>query len=473
MQFQSTQESHQDDYDRETLGDSQLPEQTQELEVKEDTRRVKASRKVWKPSKDPEHVTMERKIDTLMNGVVAMQDLMKQQQLLSPQHAQGKGKPVYETEPHINAVESGTTIYHNALEKADRQADAGHFGLPEKRNSSSSEDDPIDTSDELLELSLNQRLFLNSGNGPQRQDVIPNEERAETSTGHYELAEGTQPNPPVLRSEQMLREAEASKAKMLATKGRYHVNEFENRVHSTMVDDEYLMIGAHLDETLIKKIVNHEYVDFAKLLPQERLAHEEDHRMELISRNGMTYWAPVSDREVGVISSFAKWDIAFRVFSNVFTRQYPNKAAELIQYSHVIHTASLTYVWENVYLYDREFRLHISRHPQRSWSVILQQAWNLCLKDRLKFSNFQDKPKHKLKEACLRFNKGKCHSGMSCRYEHKCLNCGKFGHGEHICRRKSGQNRTEVEKTPQQETGDRRSQGNASHASQSTTVSRG
>ena len=84
----------------------------------------------------------------------------------------------------------------------------------------------------------------------------------------------------------------------------------------------------------------------------------------------------------------------------------------------------------------------MSRHPQRNWSVILQQAWNLRLKDKLKFDNFADKAWGKSKEICKRFNNGKCHSGSSCRYEHRCLNCGKFGHGEHICHKRNSGGKT-------------------------------
>ena len=60
------------------------------------------------------------------------------------------------------------------------------------------------------------------------------------------------------------------------------------------------------------------------------------------------------------------------------------RAGELIQYNYIIHTALQTFTWENVYCYDREFRMHMSRyHLVRSWSVILQQAWSMCLKDKL------------------------------------------------------------------------------------------
>ena len=158
--------------------------------------------------------------------------------------------------------------------------------------------------------------------------------------------------------------------------------------------------------------------------------------MELVNRNGVSFWTPVTNHDLGAITNFGKWESAFRVFANIYTTKYPHKVAELIQYSHVIHTASLTYVWDNVYLYDKEFHILMSRHPQCSWSVILQQAWNLRLKDKLCHESFSDRGKFKSKDICKCFNKGKCHSGSACQYEHKCLNCGKFGHGEHICQRK-------------------------------------
>ena len=198
----------------------------------------------------------------------------------------------------------------------------------------------------------------------------------------------------------MIRESEAAKIRMNATPGEYGKN-FNSFLHTAYVDEEYLVFGSHVDETLQKRIINHEFIDFRHLLPRDRVSVEEDQRMELVNRNGLTYWSPVIDREIGVISNFHKWETAFRVFSNIYTMKYPNKAAELIQYCHVIHTASLTYVWENVYFYDKEFRIHMSKHPQCSWAVILQQAWNLRLKDKLKFDNFSDCGKHhKSKEIC-------------------------------------------------------------------------
>ena len=54
----------------------------------------------------------------------------------------------------------------------------------------------------------------------------------------------------------------------------------------------------------------------------------------------------------------------------------------------MIFTASLSYLLENVYTYDHEFRAHMAIYPDRSWAIILQQAWSMYLKDRINANNF-------------------------------------------------------------------------------------
>ena len=132
-----------------------------------------------------------------------------------------------------------------------------------------------------------------------------------------------------------------------------------------------------MDETTCAKIVKGEYVDFGKLLPKDRILVEEDGRMELVIKNGKTFRVPAAD---GVsINNFSKWEQAFRIYSNIYTTQFPHCATELIQYNHVIHSIAGLYTWDNVYSYDKEFRTHLAKHPERSWSVILQQAWSMKL----------------------------------------------------------------------------------------------
>ena len=104
----------------------------------------------------------------------------------------------------------------------------------------------------------------------------------------------------------------------------------------------------------------------------------------------------------------------------------------------MIFTAAGSYIWDNVYNYDREFRTHISYYPDRSWAIILQQAWSMCLKDRIEFVQSRSSNHQKgKKEICQRFNRGQCTAGKACKFDHRCLECGKFGHGQHICRQKN------------------------------------
>ena len=98
----------------------------------------------------------------------------------------------------------------------------------------------------------------------------------------------------------------------------------------------------------------------------------------------MSFLSPVGDRELVQINSYQRWEQAFHVFSYVLTSRYPSKATELLQYNHTIHMSLSTCLWENIYAYNKEFRRHILWHSQWPWNMILQQAWTMLIKDRLK-----------------------------------------------------------------------------------------
>ena len=213
-------------------------------------------------------------------------------------------------------------------------------------------------------------------------------------------------------------------------------------VMSTSLDEDYIVVGNHIDKSMRNKIANSEYVDFAKLIPRDRfISGEEDHCMEMVNRNGMSFWMPVADRGGMVISNFSKWEQAFCVFANVYTHFYPDKAGDLIQYNHIIHTAAQTFVWDNVYCYDREFHIHLSRHhPHRSWSIILQQAWSMYLKEKITTPTHQghnsgNKSGNARRKLCFDYNRGHCQYSQRCRFDHRYSFCNKFGHGFFNCRK--------------------------------------
>ena len=119
----------------------------------------------------------------------------------------------------------------------------------------------------------------------------------------------------------------------------------------------------------------------------------------------------------------------------------------------MIHTFSLQYVWDNVYDYDKDFRIHMHRYPDRNWSVILQQAWMMRLQEKLGSSsasrglNSNQGSHKKNSDACRRYNRGKCTFGNSCKYDHKCQYCNHFGHPISSCRKLAAERTEKVNKT--------------------------
>ena len=239
------------------------------------------------------------------------------------------------------------------------------------------------------------------------------------------------------KADDYIRDAEHSHARMMEVEGK-ELTQADNSFNVSLIDNDYQMIDAHLDKSIRKKIWNYEFIDFGKLLVRGCAGRDNEHRLEFVTKNGQTFLTPVGDCDSSHISSYAKWEQAFRIFSNVLTSKFPQKATELLQYNHTIHTASMSYHWKNVYTYNKEFRHHIARHPYHAWNIILQQVWTMLLKDHLWHDNgpFQKQNyNRKGGEPCCRYNKGKCTFGLSCKYDHRCSvkRCGNFGHGAFQC----------------------------------------
>ena len=157
------------------------------------------------------------------------------------------------------------------------------------------------------------------------------------------------------KADNMIRETEKSRAWLYDVPGMLNLANQDIQV----MDNKYQMIDAHVDDSMKQKIINYEFVDLSKLLPKNK-SWDDDHRLEIVNKNGMTFLSPSADRDNMQISSYNRSEQAFRIYRSILTTTYPEKSSELLQYNHTISTAAASYSWENVNAYDHEFRQHIS-----------------------------------------------------------------------------------------------------------------
>ena len=73
----------------------------------------------------------------------------------------------------------------------------------------------------------------------------------------------------------MIQQAEAAKAHMFANTGKANQLFNSSTAPTALVDEGYIVVGAHLDEAMVAKIRNGEYVDFGKLIPKDRVIEED------------------------------------------------------------------------------------------------------------------------------------------------------------------------------------------------------
>ena len=372
---------------------------------------------------------------------------------------------------------SEMTIYKRAVALSLADGDENVQQVSSEKRESSSSEELINTSDESALEERNDLLpadanTINDQISGIRRDVqrrehfvedgqMPHCSRQPTPRVRSEVTRVAPRNEPSSRPEDraddLIRQAELAKARIFEVPGNVPQSQYRSKpnynelIHAVLVDESYSSIDAHVDESVKRKIANHEYIDFARLIPRGRgqsIEEEEQGMQQIVSKDGFIFCLPANKRlnDATAINSIHRWEQAFRIFAHIYTRAHPNRASELMQYNFDIHSAAQSYSWDNVYAYDRDFRYHMSRNPGRSWGIALQRAWNNYMRNGSGngFSNGRnsgatggsgDRNRASKRELCWKFNQGKCTYGLSCKFDHRCALCMKFGHGAHNCRR--------------------------------------
>ncbi len=71
--------------------------------------------------------------------------------------------------------------------------------------------------------------------------------------------------------------------------------------------------------------------------------------------------------------SIFEWTSAFITYASIYLEQFPGRHQEMLKYLHTIRMASHRgYGWQ---VYDKQFRLRVSRSPQLSWGTINPDLW--------------------------------------------------------------------------------------------------
>ena len=227
----------------------------------------------------------------------------------------------------LAACASETTVYHKAVPRMvpDVDVQINQFiadvqnNLPQKeRNTREDHRKLSNSSDEVfLDISEeseddNNAKICNLILG--KLDGIANTDKARPGPSGYKT-----PAKADDQAEEVIKEAESSKVKLYKVPGKeVDLIKYYNTNSIALMDNEYQMIDLHLDEQTWRKIQCFEHADFVKLVPCSRSSFD-DQRLELISKNGMTYLSPVAERNAININSYLRWEQAFRVYSNVLT----------------------------------------------------------------------------------------------------------------------------------------------------------
>ena len=177
----------------------------------------------------------------------------------------------------------------------------------------SSSEDRIDTSDELMDVDIGENNMNCDGHTtiidsiPDKDDLA--KQRRRSYSGEDNEAGTSVANPRKTArdfADDVIRDVEASRARIHSSLGNFTTSQM---FHSAIVDENYIVVGAHIDLSTREKIKNSKYVDFAKLLPRDK--SPDDHRLELVNKGGQTYFVPVTDRNVQGITGLGKWEQAF------------------------------------------------------------------------------------------------------------------------------------------------------------------
>ena len=206
--------------------------------------------------------SMEEKLDTLTNTLQVMQEMMIKKGFFEDGKNDTAAKKTKKGKKSVNShLGSGSdvTVYKNAVEFVEPVANETELRVDKdivfkrrKERMSSSSEEPIDTSDEMFDAEINDMP------GDFIAECFSDAKRMATQTGAADGKGWCSDHPD--KGDELIRKAEAAKARMLAVPGNENSANLLRRFfegpemgamriaqqHSVLVDENYMSIGTHL-----------------------------------------------------------------------------------------------------------------------------------------------------------------------------------------------------------------------------------
>ena len=216
---------------------------------------------------------------------------------------------------------SDTTIYAPALVKSPQQIAQGN----NNRDSDFSQRNPVD---EMVSE------FVDAVRLESQQAEMEKDRRASAVSVEQTALDEAQ-----ARCRKSVQEAEKFQATIAVPKPGENNNYIIPDIGSGVSDDDFFHLTCHIDPNLIHKIEKGEFVELEKLLPKEKLGSgSNENRLEWVHRDAGTFLVPA--QRDSKITSFCRWEQAFRAYATIYCGANPQRSKEIWQYITVINTAA-------------------------------------------------------------------------------------------------------------------------------------
>ena len=187
-----------------------------------------------------------------------------------------------------------------------------------------------------------------------------------------------------------------------------------------------------IPKRLLKAIKAGRYVDLGDLLP-ETLAEAFDSAVKEGKEDKPS-------KKAFPINTPLDWGLAYATFASASTHFYPARAQQLLAYSGIIFRLARKVGGNAWQRYDSAFRQAAAVNPSLQWDRREPDTWLASLAEDTRPKrpppDPQTPPRKKSTfstiKACIRWNRGNCHSTMCC-FAHECLVCQSTFHGAKDC----------------------------------------